>query len=96
MASKRDYTKEVTKQVKRTRALDKIYGSRPRGTAASRRKEAAYALDLRTEESVRGYVSGSIRDPAVKKRSAEYQAEQKTATMSSSKSTGVKGRKGRK
>lgn len=79
MASKKDYDKAVTKRVKGIRALDRVYGiSRD---AKDVRALAKHQLDTDTEKSVRGYVKGSIGDPAVRKRikadSAKRRAKKK-------------------
>ena len=65
MASKKDYDKVVTKRAKSVRAIDKVYEiNRP---AKETRNLATRLVDTDNEIKTRGYVKGSIGDPAVRR-----------------------------
>lgn len=75
MASKKDYDKQVTKRVRSQDALDKFMLGRTVGTVADRRRVAAKMMDNDNEVKVRGYVRGSLGDPAVGRRIAAQKAK---------------------
>ena len=75
MASKKDYDKQVTKRVRSQDALDKFMFGRTVGKVADRRRVAAKMMDNKNETKVRGYVRGSLGDPAVSRRLAEQKAK---------------------
>lgn len=79
MASKKDYDKQVTKRVRSQDALDKFMSGRTVGTVADRRRVAAKMMDNKNETKVRGYVRGSLGDPAVGRRITAAQKAKKSA-----------------
>ena len=66
MSSKKDYDKEVKKTAKRIVAVDRIY-SKTKRPASDTKRIATQITDQDIEKSVRGYVKGSINDPAVQR-----------------------------
>lgn len=68
MSDKKAYVRQVDKQVKVDRSVDKLYRQmagvkRPPRSAAETRARATRLVDSDIETKVRGYVKGSLGDP---------------------------------